>query len=236
MIVSIHQPYYFPWLGYFDKILKSDLFILLDDVQYEKNNFYNRNRIRIKDGWIWITVPVRYKYRIKLDEIKIDNTKKWQKIHWKSIFFNYQKAPFFLEFRSFLEEIFLNKKWEKLIDLNIYTLLEILKLLEIDRKIVLSSNINVGGNSTEKIINLCKKVGADAYYSGVSGKKYLDISLFKENNIKLIFQEFHHPIYKQQYSGFIPNLSILDLLLNYGYESKDIIANAKKKIDGKDNL
>ncbi len=222
-IISIHQPYYFPWLGYFEKIAKSDIFVILDDVQYEKNNFYNRNKIKSSTGWDWLSVPVHNKNRMKITDIRIANSMNWQEKHFRQIYYNYNKSEFYPNYNKMLEYIFKDNRWEKLIDLNMFIIKEIMKNLKIKTKLIFSSECNVTGSSTKKLVNLCKYLNADIYYSGISGHKYLDMKLFSENGIEVIFQNYTTPNYSQLHNDFIPDLSIIDLLLNNGPKSKAIL-------------
>ena len=227
MIVSIHQPYYFPWLGYFEKVLKADVFVILDDVQYEKNNFYNRNRVKTSNGATWITIPVMYKSKINLMDITIDEKQKWQKKHFDTIFFSYKKAPYFKEHEEFLENIFKNMKYEKLIDINLYTLKYLFNALEIETPIKYASELNINSTATQRLIDITKAVGADTYLSGSSGKNYMDLDLFDKENIDVIYQDYKSPTYTQLGNHFESNLSILDLLLNHGAKSREIILSNK---------
>lgn len=225
MIVSIHQPEHLPWLGFFDKVRQSDVFVLLDNVQYEKNYFQNRNRIRTQSGWIWLTVPVLTKGKSNqlINDVNIVNTGNWQDKHWKSIFYAYNKAPYFDNHRPFLEEIYNKKKWDYLVDLNETIILYLIQKLGIQVNILRSSTLGVEGKSTDLLLNICMKLNATAYLSGISGKDYLEEEKFIKENIKVIYQEFHHPIYEQLYETFIPCMSVIDLLFNYGEKSLDII-------------
>ena len=224
MIVSIHQPYYFPWLGYFEKVLRSDVFVVLDDDLYTKNNFYNRNRIKNANGAAWITVPVKKdKKDVSLLDIKIANNQKWQKKHFDSLFFNYKKAPYFYEHLEFFEKIYLKTEWEKLIDLNVYTLNYFFDYLDIRSRIEMASKLKIKTTATKRLVEICKFFGADEYYSGSSGKKYMETALFEKNNISISYQDYSYPIYKQQYHGFVSNLSIIDLLLNHGPASRELV-------------
>jgi len=227
MIVSIHQPYYFPWLGFFEKIINADVFVYLDDVQYEKRNFYNRNKIKVPNGSAWITVPVMDSYKKNMLDVEINNKENWQKKHLSSIIHNYKKAPFFKDHEEFLEEVFLKKKWTKLIDLNFFTLNYLLDALSIDTPIEYSSKLNIKSTATQRLLDITKAVGANTYFSGSSGSKYMETELFDKENINIIYQDYKTPEYKQLGKGFEPNLSILDLLLNYGPDSKEIILSYK---------
>lgn len=223
MIVGIHQPQYLPWLGYFDKIDKSDIFVLLDDVQFKKNEWQNRNKIRNKEGWQWLTVPVKYKFPELIKEVKINNSINWRKDHYQSLVANYSKAPFFKDYQQFFQELY-QKEWEYLVDINIYFIEQLVKFLGITTKLARSSEeIKVEGQSTERLINICKKLGADTYLSGEGGKDYLDVSQFEKEGIKVIFQEFKHPNYQQVFKGFEPYMAVVDLLFNYGNDSLKII-------------
>lgn len=224
MIFSVHQPQYIPWLGFFHKLLHSDIFVFLDDVQYKKREFQNRNKIRTKDGWMWLTIPVltKNKFFQKINEVKINNTYDWRKEHWKSILCNYSSAPYFDELKNFFEEIY-KRVWERLIDISLYILDFIFAYLEIKTHITFSSQLNINKTGTERIIEIARKLKATTYLSGVGGKEYLEEKLLFENGVNLAYQFFQHPIYKQNFEGFVPYLSIIDLLFNYGKKSKDII-------------
>lgn len=233
MIVSVHQPQYLPWLGYFDKIDKSDCFVFLDTVQYKPREFQNRNKIRIKDGWIWLSVPVKVKghFRQKICDVEIDNEKGWEEDHKKSLMFWYAKAPFFKNYFPFFAEVYV-RKWEKLIDLNIYIIKFILKELRIEKKLYLESEIGTSTKSTDRILELCQKLNADIYLSGICGKDYLEEEKFKNSSIKLEYQKFNYPRYNQQFvnesNPFEPYMTIVDLLFNEGPKSIDIIREAQK--------
>ncbi|MFQ3675105.1 MAG: WbqC family protein [Endomicrobiia bacterium] len=217
MKISIHQPQYLPWAGYFNKILNSDIFVILDDVQYKKNEWQNRNRIKSSSGELWLTVPVHYTFGQKINEIKIDNKIFWSKKHLKSIELNYKRAPFFNEIFPLVEKV-LSKEYIYLVDINVELIKIILNYLEINKKIVKSSEYKIVGEKTLRLINICKTFGADIYLSGQGGKDYLVEEEFKKNGIKLEFQEYKVKEYPQLFNGFIPNLSILDILFNCGKE------------------
>ncbi len=224
MIISVHQPQYLPWLGFFDKIQRSDCFVFLDNVQYKKREFQNRNKIRTKDGWIWLTVPVVTKglYTQKIKEVMIDNSLGWSSNHLKSIRLNYIHSPFFKAYFDFFEKLY-SRQWVKLVDLNIYIIREICKFLGIDKEIHLESDLNISSQKTERIIDISKALKADSYLSGEGGRSYLDEAEFSKANIKLIYQGFSHPEYEQSYESFIPYMSIIDLLFNKGKESLVIL-------------
>lgn len=225
-IVSIRQPGYLPYLGFFKKIQSSDVFVYLDDVQYERGDWDNRNKIWTVNGSAWLTVPVLNKLGEKLNEVKIDNTKNWNFKHRTTIKMNYQKAPFFDKYWEKIETIF-NQKWEKLIDLN-FSLIEFFNSeLNIKTKTVKSSELNIHSTGSNRLLEICQKLNADIYLSGALGKNYLDKNIFSSAKISVMYENFLHPIYNQMNNNFIPNLSIIDLLFNEGEKSKQILLNSK---------
>ncbi|MCX7715860.1 MAG: WbqC family protein [Endomicrobia bacterium] len=217
MKVAIHQPQYLPWSGYFNKILQCDIFVFLDDVQYKKNEWQNRNRIKSVNGELWLTVPVHYKFGQKINEIEIDNKIFWRKNHLKTIKVNYNKSKFFTEFYPYIEKL-LNKEYKKLVEINIESINMVLSYLGIKKEIKLSSELKVEGEKTQRLINICKKLSADIYISGIGAKEYIVVEEFQKNNIKVIFQNYTTPEYPQLFGSFIPNLSIIDMIFNVGRE------------------
>lgn len=227
MIISVHQPQYLPWLGYFDKIARSDCFVFLDDVQYKEREFQNRNKIRTDRGWVWLTVPVisQGQGRQNISEVKIDNEIPWQRKHLGSIKTAYANAEYFKEYFPGLEEV-LSRKWEYLKDLNIELIRFILNFLSISTPISFDSDLKITTARTQRIIDICKKMKADTYFSGFGGKDYLEESIFARENIKLFYQDFQHPQYRQCYEPFEPYMSIIDLMFNHGEKSKEILLGA----------
>ena len=164
-VVAIHQPCYIPWLPFFEKIKKSDVFVFLDDVQYQKNGWQNRNKIRTNDGSIWLTIPVNAHFKSKSNEIKIDYTQNWVDKHKKSFLINYSKAKYFNENWKDLEKIY-DMNFETLTELNLEIISFIQKKFNIETKIMLSSELDISSSSSERILDICKKLDADVYYSG----------------------------------------------------------------------
>ena len=238
MILSVHQPQYIPWLGYFDKIDKSDCFVFLNEVQYKPREYQNRNKVRTKDGWMWLTVPVISKGMGKqqINSIRINDDYNWKTQHCKSIKSWYGKAKFFKEHFPFFEKIY-SEKWEKLKNLNICIIDYILKEFKIHTHIYFDSELGITAQGTERIIEICKKLNADVYLSGMGGKDYLKEDKFHKAGIKLEYQDFVHPTYQQQYMDrenvFLPHMSGIDLLFNEGGESGKILrGEAKNKLCG----
>jgi hypothetical protein len=222
LIVTIHQPQYLPWLGYFDKIDKADIFVILDNVQYKKNEWQNRNRIKTANGWQWLSVPVLYKFPQKINQVRINNGVDWRRKHLNALSMNYGKSPYLNEYRSFLEDTFL-KEWEYLVDININFIDFFIQKMGIDTKTPLASKLSLREDPTYRLIDICKEVGADTYLAGKDGRNYMDIESFEKENINIIFQDFQHPTYNQLFGNFEPNMSVIDLLFNYGEESFNII-------------
>ncbi len=224
MKIAIHQPNYIPWIGYFDKMAKSDIFVLFDDVQFPRGKeFANRNRIKTPQGALWLTVPVKNKGSLlKINEIEINNDIDWNIKHQKTIKTFYTNSPFFHEYEQKFENIFLDK-WTKLCDLNVELIKLIVSILKINTKLVFSSELKAEGGGTEKILNILKVLDADEYLTthGPGAQRYLDEDIFRKNSIKLLFHDFKHPVYSQLFGEFIPNLSICDLLFNVCPSSKE---------------
>lgn len=224
MIVSVHQPQYLPWLGYFDKIARSDLFVFLDNVQYKEREFQNRNKIRTEKGWSWLTVPVVSggEGRQNIRDVRIDNENPWQRKHLASLRSSYGRASFFKEYYPYFEKL-LGRQWVYLKDLNIEIIKFILNELSIVTPISFESDLEVETASTARIVDICKQLEADTYLSGSGGKDYLEGALFVNAGIKLIYQDFQHPPYQQCYQPFEPYMSTIDLLFNHGKKSREIL-------------
>ena len=230
MILTAHQPTYLPWLGTFHKILLSDVFCFFDIAQYQKKEWDNRNKIYSHHGELMLSVPTKSKnhFNTKIGEIKIKNETNWAKKHYKSIFLNYKNHPFFENHKSFLEEMYLNKRWEKLVDLNVFFYKYILKILDKNIKIEMASDLNLQGQKSDVVLDMCIKLKATKYIFGGEGENYADKESFKNANIGLIFQDYKHPVYSQKGNkqNFISHLSVLDLIMNYdNNDIKYIILN-----------
>jgi len=226
-VVSIHQPEYLPWLGFFKKMMNSELFVFLDDVQFRKKGWQNRNRIRTNKGTALLSVPVHAHLYSNINKIVIDNNKNWSSKHKKSILYNYTPAPYFEEFKNSIEVLF-EKKFEYLIDLNTEIIKFVMNELEIKSKIIFSSDLKISQNGSDKVLGICKALNADYYITGTSwAKSHLKIEDFKKSNITVKFQEFQHPIYTQIHGKFIPKMSVIDLLFNHGKKgTKEILQNS----------
>lgn len=211
------QPGYLPWLGFFDQLRRADVFVYYDDVQYDRNGWRNRNRIKTQHGPIWLTVPVRHSGRgmPKILDVEIDARTSWARKHVASIRQAYARAPFLATYMPALEEL-LHRKWERLVDLDVACTGLMAEWFGLRRRIERSSTLEVGGDRSERLVNLCRRLGASKYVSGDSARSYLDVPLFEQHGIRVEWQEYVHPVYPQLHGGFVSHLSALDLLLNCG--------------------
>lgn len=226
MIVSISQPTLFPWIGYFNLIKKSDLFVFFDIVKFEKRSWQMRNRIKKLDkygeGEVWVRIPTRLeKSNMLIKDVLIDNTQKWKNKHvtaFRSHYgSNYDKI-------NFLKQIY-SKNWDKLADFNIEFITQCCKFLDIKTKLLRASNLEVVGKKSSLLLNICKKLDATEYLTTIGAKDYLenDSDIFKKENIRISYHNYKHPIYRQRGKIFIEQLSVLDLLFNELDNSKQFI-------------
>lgn len=224
MIVSIAQPAYLPWLGYFDRIARSDIHIVLDSVQIERRGFTHRNKIRTKDNWLWLTVPIKKKgnYHTPIYALKINNESNWKKKHWNSIVHRYAKSPHFKQYKEPLEYIYM-RDWLLLNALLQESTNMLFEMLGLKTQLIFTSKMDIKGEKSELILNLCKEVDAKKYISGPFGKDYLDQRSFENAGIEIQYHNYKHPEYVQFYSGFEPYMSIIDLIFNHGPNSLGIL-------------
>lgn len=229
MRIVVLQPSYLPWLGYFDQMFKSDVFVVYDDVQYDKHGWRNRNRIKTPQGPQWLTVPVLTKGRDfpANREVEINNTVSWRTKQLRSIAQNYGRAPYFNRYIGTLEQI-LERPWRFLIDLNMAFINFLREQLGLQTRIYFSSELKVrveGRN--ERLIGICHYFHADTFLEGDAGKDYIDANLFAHEGIRLEYHAYQHPVYRQLHGEFIPYLSVIDLLFNHGSASLEILTHQK---------
>ena len=224
MRVTILQPSYLPWLGFFEQMHRSDQFVLYDDVQFTRRDWRNRNRIRVQEGSVWLTVPViqKNKYEQSLLETKIDNSTSWKRKHLESIRCHYSKTPFFDLYFPWCEKTF-NREWDFLLDLSLETIQYLKGELKINTPLLRSSELGKSGNKSERLISICKQLGATQYLSGESARNYISEKDFSDQGIGLEYQNYQHPEYPQRYEGFVPFLSTIDLLFNCGDKSMEFL-------------
>jgi len=219
--LAVLQPSYLPWLGCFDQINRSDVFVFYDDVQFEKNSWRNRNRIKGATGGILLSVPVLQKGRMgqMIQDAEIDTRQNWAKKHITTLQQAYARAPYTKLYMEELEKT-LSRSWRYLVDLNIELTIQICKWLDIYTPLYRSSELDIGGGESQRLLDFCHHFEADCYLSGDSAQSYLDMSLFQNNNIKIEWQNYKHPQYSQLHGDFVPYMSVLDLLFNVGPDSR----------------
>jgi len=222
--IVILQPSYLPWLGYFDQLYKSDVFVLYDDVQYDKHGWRNRNRIKTDKGPLWLTVPVlTHGQGLPTNrDARIDTRRSWARKHLQALRVNYAKASAFEEVFDALEPV-LGRPWTHLIDLNRAVLETLCRLLGLTRLILLSSELDVPGQKTERLIALCRALGAGRYLTGDAASDYLDETQFTAHGIRVEYHHYRHPAYAQLHGEFVPYLSVVDLLMNHGRGSLGVL-------------
>lgn len=224
MVLTAHQPVYLPWLGLFHKIALADRFVSFNQVQYQPKNYNNRNRIKTSSSLMWLTVPTKRKGYLekKICEIEINNEVPWGRKHWRTLVACYGKSRFFSKYSSFFEDVY-SREWLTLINLNEYMLQWFLNTLKINVRVESAGDFNFTGKKSAVVLDMCKQLSAQVYIFGANGKDYADVDSFQVNNIRVEFQNYRHPVYRQLYSGFESHLSIIDLLFNCGEDSLDII-------------
>ena len=227
MIIACHQPNYLPHLGFFDKMKKSDIFVLYDGVQFSDSFYQHRNRIRTKNGWMWLTIPIERKqapiHTIRIKNDSLISKKPWQEYHWRVIYHEYHKAPHFEQFEDTFKKLYLDKKYEYLSEFTIVIIETLTKIAGITTKIVRHSDLNIqSGDASERLALITEALGGKTYLTGPSGgtKYELNEDEFTKRGIKVVRQEFHHPEYEQwhkQFDGkFEKNLPAIDALFNVG--------------------
>lgn len=233
MLVSCHQPNYLPWSGFFYKMMNSDTFVVMDSCQYPRgSSFVNRNRIKTPpSNSLWITVPIIKKGKgfQNINEVRIDNTIKWQRKHIASLFHFYKRAPFFMDYLDFLRNIY-SVKWEKLVTLNIEIIRFFVRYLNVETKIYFLSELNLRGKGTALLVRILKTIGGDSYLSSLGGKKYINENFLKQKGIEVRYYKFNPPVYPQLWGDFLYNLSIIDLVLNCGNKARDVIMSQNKRL------
>ncbi len=230
MIVAAHQPSYLPWLGYLDKMSKADVFVVMDDLQFEAQNFQNRQRVKLNHGAGWLTVPVEHGPQTeRIVDKRIDNSgsarQHWQRRTWRTLETHYGRAPYFASYAEELHDVY-TKPWTSLVELDMELLTLARRWFDIRVPIVRSSSLELAGTRTDRLIDLCRKLGARCYLSGAGGSAgYLDVEKMGRAGLGVIWQHFEHPVYSQRYSelGFVSRLGFLDLLFNCGAASAEIL-------------
>lgn len=226
MRVTIHQPQFLPWLGYLDKIDRSDLFIVLDTVQFKKNEWQNRNRIRTAEGWQWLTVPVRHRFGQAIHDVCINETDHWRVRHLRALNLHYARAPYGAGHLEDLRKLY-EHPWSGLCEFNMAVLRWLLDCYGITTPVRRASEWEAREEPTERLVDLCLAAGATSYLAGPGADEYMDKPRFEASGVRLEMQAFHHPVYRQVYEPFMSHLSAIDLLLMQGPEALATLRRAR---------
>lgn len=222
----ILQPGYLPWLGFFEQLYRADEFVYLDDVQYDKHGWRNRNRVKAADGPQWLTVPVRVAGPTLILDARIDETqRRWAPRHLAALQTLYGPTEYFRWLFPTLEEVLL-AGWERICDLNIALVDSLCQKLGLRRSMRRSSELRVRAERCERLIEICRRVNCDGYYSGAAAQDYLDPAQFAAAGIRVEFQEYRHPRYPQRFEPFVSHLSIVDLMFNCGPSSLEVLSHS----------
>ena len=226
MILTAHQPAYLPWLGLFHKIELADVYVFMDNVKYSKSDkFINRNYVKGPNGDAHLlTIPLLTggSDNVSIFDLKIDNSKDWQRKHFMTIKQCYAKSTFWKDYAGALEELY-NQEYIYLKDIAFDILICLLDILQIRTRVVKSSELSITSSKNQYLIDLCKKFDCSKYIFGSNGKDYADAVSFRAHGVEIFFQDYHHPEYRQLYGEFRPYLSVIDLLFNEGPASRDIL-------------
>jgi hypothetical protein len=220
------QPGYLPWLGYFDQMQRADIFTHLDDVQFDKHGWRNRNQVKGPKGANWLTVPVLHSGRFgqPVMEVEIDYRRDWPRKHLTSLRQFYARAPFVDAVLSQLSPL-LERRWDRLVDLDLAVVEWLARTLGISTPCFRASQLGITGERSDRLLSLCRHFGATRYLSGSAARDYLDVEKFSKGGVEVIWQDYVHPVYRQQHGAFVSYLSTIDLLLNEGPASLTILSS-----------
>jgi hypothetical protein len=230
MKVVINQSNYLPWKGYFDLIHDADLFIFHDDLQYTKNDWRNRNKIKTSRGLEWLTIPVGTNEHRLINEVVLPADPSWRSKHWRLLQENYCHAPHFARYADFFREVYEQRSWTRLAELNQFLIKTIAReFLGISTEFTDSAQFGFTTRKQERVLDLLKAVGARTYVSGPAAKAYLDSERFTEVGIELVWKDYSgYPEYMQPFPPFEHAVSIVDLLFNTGPEAPHYIWSWRK--------
>ena len=220
------QPGYLPWLGYFDQMRRADIFVHLDDVQFDKHGWRNRNQVKGPKGASWLTVPILHSGRFgqSILDVEIDSRRDWQRKHVATLQQFYARAPFIKEIIPQLNPL-LEKPWNRLVDLDLAAIDWLALTLGISTPRFRSSELGITGERSERLLSLCHHFGATRYLSGSAARDYLDVDKFSKAGVEVQWHDYTHPAYRQQHGSFVSYLSTIDLLLNEGPASINILSS-----------
>ena len=224
-ILAAHQPNYLPWLGFFHKVSQAAVWVVGENVQFPRHGFANRNRIRTGQGWQWLTVPVRTRGLGEqfIRDVEVDASSTWRRKHWKAIRTNYARAPHLDDHAGFLEEYYATP-WERLADANLAMCRYLLEQLGIEVEVRLGSDLSLRQDRTLRLVDMVTACGCSVYMAGTgASRQYLDVGAFEAAGIECRFDTFAHPTYPQCHPGFEKPMAALDLLLNCGPASREVL-------------
>ena len=224
-IVVIHQPDFLPYLGFFDRLLKADIYVVFDNVQYVRSSrgWTSRDKIKTRNGEKWLTVSTQKAARDTLiKDILLSDNDYWKTDNLNLIRENYKKCKYYSEIMPYIEDLY-SKKFTRMMDFNLESIKMIMNLLNIEIDIVMGSELNPMGKSNELIVDIMKRLNCSKYLSGIGARDYYNPKIYDEAGVEVIWQEFNHPVYPQQFGEFIPYLSSIDLLFNCGIDESRLI-------------
>lgn len=219
-IVVVHQPDFLPYLGFFDRLIKADIYVVFDNVQYVRSSrgWTSRDKIKTKGGEKWISVSTQKAPRdTVINQVLLSKSNEWRADNLNLIRENYKSTPFYSEIMPYILKLY-EFDCERMMDFNLESIKMLMNLFDIHVDLVMASDLKPEGKSNTLIIDIMKKLGCIKYLSGVGARDYYIPELYEEAGIEVIWQEFNHPIYPQQFGEFIPYLSSIDLLFNCGIE------------------
>jgi hypothetical protein len=229
----ISQPTYLPWAGYFRIMKEADVYVFLDNVQFEQRSWQSRNRIKTPQNFGWLTIPTHHSSQSRINDVDIDNSKQWTRQHFAAIRSSYGKAPYFDKYSSFLKSVY-EQRWINLALLNIYIIKYFARQLGLSPIFVRASKLKIEGKRTNLLLDICRTFGADRYVSSIGAKEYMEEdgakSIFEKEGITVEFLKVNFSKYPQLFGEFIPELSIIDLLFNCGPESQKIMFDENNAI------
>jgi len=212
--LAVLQPGYLPWAGYFDQMMRADVFVHYDDVQFDKNGWRNRNRLKGPQGPVWLTVPVRHDGLVRrIDEIRIDNSQPWPRRHVATLNQLLARTAYGDAYLPELSALLL-QGWNRLVDLDLAVIDLIAGWLGITTPTPRASALGIGGDRNDRLLALCRHFGANRYLSGAAARDYLDVPRFAAAGIAVEFQDFVHPVHPQRFGPFVSHLAAIDLIAN----------------------
>ena len=231
MVISIHQPDYIPYIGYYYKISQSEKFVFLDDAQFSSDNMHHWNKIKTPQGECRLKIPVDYSFGDKINQVRTKDELKWKEKHLKTIEMNYSKAPFFkVVFPRFRDVLM--RHYDNLSEMNIALTEFICDGFGLEVEFLKSSDLNLNTKREEKVIDICRAYRADTYLSGNGARAYQVEEHFTSKKIELEYSDYSPIEYKQQWGDFIPNLSVIDYIFNCGFDMEYIKARVAGEKSG----